>query len=214
MRRGRVFIYLALIFILLLAGGYLVYTRVYLPSQTAQPTVEEEVVQATPTPVVQMIEVVVLTQPLARGAMVTEDVLKMVPYPEDVFIETMFTDMGQVIQRQAKFDLEAGIVLTGGMLADSVEQLSDTGSVAALSIPPGYVAVSVPISRLSSVSYAPRAGDHVSVIMTLMYIDLDTEFQTELPNVTAGILAPFCPSPAYHQGNPNPPFVKHSLESA
>ena len=113
MRRGRVFIYLALIFILLLAGGYLVYTRVYLPSQTAQPTVEEEVVQATPTPVVQMIEVVVLTQPLARGAMVTEDVLKMVPYPEDVLIETMFTDMGQVIQRQAKFDLEAGIVLTG-----------------------------------------------------------------------------------------------------
>jgi Flp pilus assembly protein CpaB len=189
MRRGRIFIYLALIFILLLAGGYLVYQRVYLPSQ-AKPTPGAGEIQPTPEPVVETVDVVVLTQPLVRGALITEDVIKMVPYAKDVFIVTMFTDMGQVINRQAKFDLDSGIVLTGGMIADSVEQLSETGSVAALSIPPGYVAVSIPISRLSSVSYAPRAGDHVSVIMTLMYIDLDTEFQTELPNVLAGVLAP------------------------
>jgi pilus assembly protein CpaB len=73
---------------------------------------------------------------------------------------------------------------------DAPEQLSTTGSLAALSIPRGMVAVSVPISRLSSVSYAPQAGDHVNVIVTLMFVDLDTEFQTALPDRNTGIVGP------------------------
>jgi pilus assembly protein CpaB len=92
--------------------------------------------------------------------------------------------------RLAKFDLDAGIPLTRGMLVDSAEQLSGTGSVAALSIPRGMVAVSVPISRLSSVSYAPQAGDHVNVIVTMLLVDLDSDFQTLLPNRNTGIIAP------------------------
>jgi pilus assembly protein CpaB len=98
--------------------------------------------------------------------------------------------MAQVVGRLAKFDLDSGIPLTASMLVSSAEQLSTAGSVAALTIPRGYVAVSIPISRLSSVSYAPRPGDHVSVIMTMMFVDLDSEFQTILPNQTSGVLAP------------------------
>jgi pilus assembly protein CpaB len=74
------------------------------------------------------------------------------------------------------------------MLAASTDQLSATGSDAALLIPKGMVSVSIPISRLSSVSYAPQRGDHVSVIVTLMFVDLDSDFQTRLPNSSAAVL--------------------------
>jgi len=76
------------------------------------------------------------------------------------------------------------------MLVESAEQLSGTGSLAALSIPRGMVAISIPINRLSSVSYAPRAGDHVNIITTMMFVDLDTDFQTSLPNKNIGVTPP------------------------
>jgi pilus assembly protein CpaB len=102
----------------------------------------------------------------------------------------MYTNMNEVEGSLAKFDLEAGIPLTRGMLVQSAEELSSTGSIAALSIPRGMVAVSIPISRLSSVSYAPRSGDHVNVIVSVLFVDLDTDFQTILPNQNTGILTP------------------------
>jgi pilus assembly protein CpaB len=80
------------------------------------------------------------------------------------------------------------MLLTTGMIVDNTEQLSSTGSVAALSIPRGMVAVSIPINRLSSVSYAPQAGDHVNVIATLLLVDLDAEFQTITPNQSSAVL--------------------------
>jgi hypothetical protein len=46
------------------------------------------------------------------------------------------------------------------------------------------------VNRLSSVSYAPESGDHVNVIVTMMFADLDTEFQSILPNNTTGVVAP------------------------
>lgn len=52
------------------------------------------------------------------------------------------------------------------------------------------VAVSIPISRLSSVAYALQSGDHVNVIATIMLTDLDTDFQTKLPNMAGTVIAP------------------------
>jgi pilus assembly protein CpaB len=52
------------------------------------------------------------------------------------------------------------------------------------------VAVSIPISRLSSVSYAPQSGDHVNVIVTMLLVDIDSDFQTLLPNRNTGVIAP------------------------
>jgi pilus assembly protein CpaB len=75
-------------------------------------------------------------------------------------------------------------------VVESAEQLSATGSVAALSIPRGMVSISIPITRLSSVSYAPEAGDHVNVIVSMMLADYDPDFQTILPNSPGVVLAP------------------------
>lgn len=183
MRRGRIFFYLAFIIILGLVAFVVIWQR-YLNPPAAGPGAP------APTPVINTVNVIVVTQKVPRGTAVSSAVLGMVPIPQELFYEGMFTNIADVEGRLAKFDLEAGVPLTRGMLVDTAEQLSTTGSVTALSIPRGMVAVSIPISRLSSVSYAPRPGDHVNVIVTMLLVDLDPDFQTQLPNRNVGVIAP------------------------
>ena len=183
MRRGRIFFIIALILVLGLGAVAIFYFR-GLPSSTPE-TSTEEVVEA---PAVDMVGVIVVTQQVPRGYLLNETVLDTVDIPRDMFIEGYFTDMTQVVGRQAKLDLDANMLLTSSMVVDSPDQLSATGSLAALSIPRGMVAVSIPINRLSSVSYAPRPGDHVNVIATLLMMDLDTDFQSATPNRNAAVL--------------------------
>ena len=186
MRRGRIFIYLALIIILGLVAVYVLYQR---NSQT--PAAEPGEVVMEPLPVIEDINVVVVTQNTPRGTILDETLITTIQIPKNDAVSGMFfTDLASVVGRRAKFDLDSGIPLTASMLVDSAEALSATGSVAALSIPRGKVAVSVPISRLSSISYAPRPGDHVSVIVTMMFVDVDSEYQTRLPNEVLQVMGP------------------------
>ncbi len=178
MRRGRVFLYLSLILILLVAGGYLLYTNFLKPSNGPTDATAEVVIP-------DRVDIVVITQKAPRGTVLDETVLGLIPLPRDLVIAGMFTDLAQVVGRQAKFDLDSGIPLTVNMLVDTAAQLSDAGSVASLSIPEGMVAKSIPINRLASVSYALRPGDRVVVIASMQFIDIDPEFQTKLPNQTA-----------------------------
>jgi Flp pilus assembly protein CpaB len=188
MRRGRIFFYLAFILILALVAVAVVYFRFLQPTQTTQE------ILPTPTPI-EMVEVVVVTQQVQRGSMLDETVLSLVPIPRDVFIQGYFTDLAGVVGRRARVDLDANMLLTSGMVVDTTEQLSDTGSTAALQIPRGMVAVSIPIDKLSSVSYAIRPGDHVNVIVSLQFVDLDADFQTILPNQNRVVVAPVPPDP-------------------
>lgn len=185
MRRGRTFIYLALILVLGLVALVLVKQRLMTPVPTAQVGNQQ-----TTTAPAQVVNAVVVSQRIPRGALVEPAMLSQVPWQEDLFMEGMFRTVEEVQGRQARFDLEPGLPLTNAMLVDKAEQLSNTGSVAALSIPRGMVAVSIPVSRLSSVSYAPQSGDHVNVIVTLLFVDVDPDFQTRLPNNTAMVVAP------------------------
>lgn len=188
MRRGRIFFYLAFILILALVAVAVIYFRFLQPTQATQE------ILPTPTPI-EMVDVVVVTQQVQRGSVLDEAVLSLVPIPRDVFIQGYFTDLAGVVGRRARVDLDANMLLTSGMVVDTTEQLSDTGSTAALQIPRGMVAVSIPIDKLSSVSYAVRPGDHVNVIVSLQFVDLDADFQTILPNQNTVVVAPQPPAP-------------------
>jgi pilus assembly protein CpaB len=153
-----------------------------------QPAPSEDVAEVVATPEVDLVEVVVVTQQTPRGYLLNETVLGVIEIPRTMLIEGYFTDMAQVVGRQARVDLEANMLLTSSMVVDSPDQLSTTGSLAALSIPRGMVAISIPINRLSSVSYAPRPGDHVNVIATLLMVDLDTDYQSVTPNQSAAVI--------------------------
>ncbi|MCJ7700874.1 MAG: SAF domain-containing protein [Anaerolineales bacterium] len=186
MRRGRIFIYLALIIILGLGAVYVLFQR-----NAQGPVAETGIEMPEPAPVIEDISVIVITQNTPRGTVLDETLLTTILIPKSDTVEGIFfTDLASVVGRRAKFDLDSGIPLTASMLVDSAEALSATGSVAALSIPRGKVAVSIPISRLSSVSYAPQPGDHVSVIVTMMFVDIDSEYQTILPNESLTVMGP------------------------
>lgn len=182
MRKGRIFFIIALILILGLAAVAIFYFRIL------QPAPSEEVTEVVVTPEVDLVEVIVVTQQTPRGYLLNETVLGVIEIPRTMLIEGYFTDMAQVVGRQARVDLDANMLLTSSMVVDSPDQLSTTGSLAALSIPRGMVAISIPINRLSSVSYAPQPGDHVNVIATLLMVDLDTDYQSVTPNQSAAVI--------------------------
>ena len=184
MRLCRIIILLAILVILVLVFGFLFTQGFFGPKKSAEPST----VLPTPTPV-DMVDVVVVTQHINRGQILDEAVLSLTPLPRSSFLEGMFTSVDQVVGKRARIDMESGYIITQNMLADTTDQLTKVGSDAALLIPKGLVAVSIPISRITSVSYAPQRGDHVSVIVSLLFVDLDSDFQSRLPNNSAAVLA-------------------------
>lgn len=178
-RRGRVFIYLALIIILAFILIYALFRNQFGVATSPE---------ATPTfSPLDTVTIVVTTQSIPRGTDLTESVLTTIPYPKRDMVEgTFFTNVADVVGKRAKFDLDARVPVTTSMVVDTTG-----GSFAAFQIPKGMVAVSIPIKdRVSFVSYAPQAGDHVNVIATMLFVDLDNNFQTRLPNYTAQVTAP------------------------
>jgi pilus assembly protein CpaB len=188
MRRGRVFFILAFVLILGLvavAVVWLLFLRN--PQTTAQ--------QLTPTP--QPIMVVYVTQNLSKGTSLKEEMLAQIPWQQGQIPQGMVMgeQLPQMIGRVVKYDLPAGIPLLDSMLLSENETIPTSGSPWALNIPPGMVAVSIPASRIANVAYALRPGDHVNVIATMMFIDVDTDFQSTLPNFTGVAISSGPPDP-------------------
>ena len=187
MRRGRFILLLALIVLVvlgaiyimsLLRGGGEVANGPVLPAEDATP-------MPTPIPV---IEVVVVTQRVERGEVIQADKLALANYQADQAWPTMFTAIDQVVGKVARFSMDPYTVVTQSLVTDVADRAQ--GSDDALFIESGMVAVSIPVSRLSSISYAPARGDHVNVIVTLSFVDTDPEWQTRLPNLTGNVIAP------------------------
>lgn len=144
--------------------------------------------------------IIVAKRDLPRGARLTVDdvdimawpILAEAPVPTDALIvgdeEQGGAGLGQVEGRIARVDILMGQPILSFMITPGDEPfgLADTGSDAALLIPSGKVAVTVPVTQLSAVGYALREGDHVDILMSLDFIDVDQEFQTIEPNT--GIL--------------------------
>src|SRR3972149_9473141 len=144
MRLGRLFIMLALV---LVVGVLAIFVAIRFFSQPAGEGA------AQPTEEVVMTDIVIVVQPIPRGATINQDALSTIAYPRDETIAGMFTDPAQVVGYRARFDLEPGVPLTQNMVVASLEGVSETGSDAALLIPRGMVAISIPVDRLSSVAY-------------------------------------------------------------
>ena len=68
------------------------------------------------------------------------------------------------------------------MITDDFTSLAETGSDAAAVLPSGLIAVSIPVNRLTSVSYALQDGDRVDVILSMLFVDVDDISQTIAPN--------------------------------
>ena len=181
--RGRILIYLALIIILALVLVYWVIVRGgnSITKTTTGPL-------ATATQFTEMVDIVISQQAISQGTTITADVLATIKYPKREIVEgkLFYTKIDDVVGKVAKIDLDAGVPITHSLVVDVSE-----GSFKAVKIPKGMVAVTIPVKdRISYVSFLPQAGDHVIVIVSLLYVDLDTNYQTRLPNFTASVTAP------------------------
>jgi len=143
---------------------------------------------AEETPPPQLSTIVVLTQPIARDDLIVEAALEEIPYPEEKITASMFRTKGEVANvYYAKYPLVQGQPLTRELISERPGVLQE-GSDVAKTIPAGMTAISLPISRLGAVGFSIRDGDRVNVIVTTSFVDLDTSFQSQLPNYTAGVI--------------------------
>jgi Flp pilus assembly protein CpaB len=174
MRRGRVFILLALLLLVGAAGIFVVLSGGLGGGPAAEPT-------PVPTPIGEA-EIVIAAQHIARGSLIPAEAVIVSPYPADYKVETMLDDPGQVIGRRARMDIGRGVPITENMITEDPGDLLSVGSDASFAIPPGFTAISIPMDRFSGVAFAMRAGDQVDVLVSMLVIDLDPDFQSETPN--------------------------------
>ena len=181
MRRGRILILFALIVLFGVAAVYLVMRR-----GGGGGTAEE-----TPLAPQDTTLIVFSNQDIARGSVIPEDGVGLQPYPRDMVVETMIeNDISRAVGHHARQDIPRGVPLTTGMITDRAGDVVGTGSDAAFAIPPGYTAISMPLSRLSGVAFAMRDGDQVDVLLSMLMVDLDPVFQTILPNQAMSLASP------------------------
>jgi Flp pilus assembly protein CpaB len=198
MQRGRIFILvgallaIAAIAVMMLmggAGGGDKETPV--TPDGGEPVVE--IIPPTPTPIPNPI--IVAKQRIPRGTeLITttqiglREWVSIETWPMGWVADDALRTLDQVNGRISRLDIPRGTILTGDMLTDQAGDLAKTGSDAALLIPPGRVAMAIPVDHISSLGWALRRGDHVDVLVSFLMTDLDEEFQTEMPNYAAGLV--------------------------
>ena len=179
MRRGRIFIYLALILIVGLGAAYFFLRN----SGSLGGLV------ASPTQAYKQVSIVVAGQNIPRGKLINEGDVSTINIPENQLVPGEFTDINLVIGQYAKYPLDQGMIITQPVLASTTGSLADSGSSWSALISPGMTAVTIPISRLSAVGYGIRDGDHVNLIASMLLVDVDANYQSITPNASAGLLA-------------------------
>jgi Flp pilus assembly protein CpaB len=182
MRRGRIFIYLALIVILVVGAVALyLWTR---RTPTQQPTTET---QATPQS--RYIEIITAGQNIYPGTPITEDMLASIQIPEENLVVGLYTTKADVVNMYAKYPITQGVPITNAMVSIAPGNVNLPGSSWAPFIPQGLTAVSIPITRLSMAAYGIRDGDYVNIIVSMLLVDIDPANQSALPNLTVGVTA-------------------------
>jgi pilus assembly protein CpaB len=140
------------------------------------------------------VDVVYALQPIAEDSPVDlEGQLGIKKVPKEGLSESVVLDLEQTQGMLAAVQIEQGDVIYANMLQTPEEQMrkGELGKLVQL----GYVAVAFPISELSSVSYGIQPGDHVDILVTFSFIDIDQETQIREP-----LCPPVCPVPGGSEG--------------
>ena len=181
MRRGRVFIYIALIIVVVITGVGIWWWRSRAPAET---TTEPQV-----TPATLYVEIITAGQNIYPGTAITEEMLNTIQIPQDQLVAGEYTNVADVVGLYAKLAITQGVPIVSSMVSVTPGNVSLPGSTWAPFIPQGLTAVSIPITRLTSVAYGIRDGDYVNIIVTLLLVDVDPAYQSILPNTSGGVIA-------------------------
>jgi Flp pilus assembly protein CpaB len=179
--RGRTLILVGLIVLMVAvaAGVLLMRGRAPEPAPVTEGT-------PGPTPLPQdMEEILVAAQgTIPRGTLITEEsgAVTTAIWPKDSVPEGTLTEVEEVYGRYTRVDVLRGMPIIDSILTEKPGELGAIGSDVAVQIPSGKVAYALPVARYSSVAWALQPGDYVDVLISLLIVELDEEFQTILPN--------------------------------
>ena len=156
-----------------------------LPGQTRVAQNPSGTPQATNTPIptpLPTIDIVVAGQRINRGQVIQPGDVVIRTWPEPFAPLSAITDTELVIGSIARTDIEREMPILTSHLTDNLADIASIGSDASAILPPGTRMVAMPMDRLTSVAYALQPGDRVDLIVSLLYIDIDEDFQSRLPN--------------------------------
>lgn len=179
--RGRTLILVGLIVLLVAvaAGALLLRGRPSEPAPVTEGT-------PGPTPLPQdMEEILVAAQgTIPRGTLITEEsgAVTTAIWPRESVPEGTLTEVEEIYGRYTRVDIVRDMPITENMLTERTGDLGARGSDAALQIPSGKVAYALAVAGNAGVAWAIQPGDHVDVLLSLLVVELDEEFQTILPN--------------------------------
>jgi len=132
------------------------------------------------------VNIVIAVQELPRGFRIPANAVAVRPWPADSAPFNGITNVEDVVNKIARTDIFREQPILSNMLVDDFQNLASelgrVGSDAAAILPNTLVAVAMPIDRLTSVAYAIQDGDRVDVIVSMLFVDVDEEFQTITPN--------------------------------
>jgi len=179
MRGRRTFLLIGAVLIL---GALLLWVFIQ-PKPQPTPSVVEGTAMPTPLPA-DMVRIVVSVQNIPRGMLITSDSLAISEqnWPKDSVPPGAIYNVDAVYGRVARVEIPNGMPVLESMLNGVSGALAPIGSDMTLMIPEGMVAYALPVGRYSSLAWGLRPGDHVDVVISLLMVELDQEFQSMLPN--------------------------------
>ncbi|MFN8527259.1 MAG: SAF domain-containing protein [Anaerolineae bacterium] len=142
-------------------------------------------VQGTPLPTAtpfRFIDLVMAVQDLPRGFRITPNAVVLRPWPEQAAPFNAITNLEDVVNKIARTDIFREQPILTNMVVNDIIDIARVGSDVAAILPNGMVAVALPMDRLTSVANGVQDGDHVNLIMSLLFVDVDEAFQTLSPN--------------------------------
>lgn len=199
--RGRLLILVGLILLLVVVAVVVLSTGILNGTPPATEVAGngggggEVVVQATvgPTPTpIPIVRIAIALQNLPRGYRFPtriEDLTDIVTYtewPESAapFNGLYESDGGieKLLGRIARTEIFREQPILTTLLVDDLTQIAAVGSDAAAVLPTDRVMVSIPVDRITSGAYGVQDGDHVDIILSLLFVDVDEAFQSIQPN--------------------------------
>lgn len=150
------------------------------------PTITVEAGQPTPIataiPDQEFVEVVVSLQTVPRGfRMTAAELATEIRLAEEVE-PNVVRNIEDAVGLFARKDIYQGETLTHDALVRDITAVGQNDFGPSSLIPPGYVAMGVPIDRLGSVGFAMESGDFVDILITFILFQVDEQFQSRLPN--------------------------------
>lgn len=197
--RGRLLILVGLIVLLAVIAIVVLNTGILNP-QPAQVvdnngTVSQPVANATlpPTPTpIPLVRIVQALQNLPRGyrfpasVQELENIVGYADWPEAAVpfnaIKEADGGLEKVLGMIARTEIFREQPILSTFLITDLTDLAAVGSDAAAVLPADRIAVSLPMDRTTSVAYGIQDGDHVDVIISMLFIDVDEVFQSITPN--------------------------------